>query len=129
MSTLIADLPYKKRLDEAVKWSLEYPGESFPTSAHIYHVSEKSIQSRVLRTRRTSLKPGSGGANQVLTAEQATAIVQYCQDAAKYAVGATRDIVMAAISHLRAQEHPLKPLPSKSWLTKFLRNTKDLYTV
>jgi hypothetical protein len=36
---------------------------------------------------------------------------------------------MAAVSYLRAQEHPPKPPPSQSWLTKFLKNTKDLYTV
>jgi hypothetical protein len=38
-------------------------------------------------------------------------------------------MVMAAVSHLRAQEHPPKPPPSKSWLTKFLKNNKDLHTV
>jgi hypothetical protein len=129
MSTLITDLPYKMRLDEAVKWSLEYPGESFPTSAHIHHVSEKSIQSRVLCAHRTTPRPGAGGQNRVLTAEQAAAIVQYCREAAEYAVGATRDIVMAAVAHLCAQEHPPKPLPSKSWWTKFLKNNKDLYAV
>jgi hypothetical protein len=117
------------RLDEAVNWSLEHPGESFPTSARIHHVSDKTIQSRVLRARRTSPTPGSGGHNRILTAEQAVAIVQYCREAAEYAVGATRGMVMAAVSHLRAQEHPLKPLPSKRWLANFLKNTKDLHTV
>jgi hypothetical protein len=75
MSTLITDLPYKMRLDEAVKWSLEHPEESFPTSVRIYYVSEKSIQSRVLRARSTTPRPGAGGQNRVLTAEQAEAIV------------------------------------------------------
>lgn len=63
MSTLITDLPYKMRLDEAIKWSLEHPGESFPTSARIHHVSEKSIQSRVLRARRTTPRPGAGASD------------------------------------------------------------------
>ena len=99
-ASLIKDLPYKMRLAEVVKWSLEYPGESFPTSARIHHVSEKSIQSRVLRARRTGPRPGSGGANRVLTAEQAAAIVQYCRETAEYAVSVTRDMVMAAITHL-----------------------------
>jgi hypothetical protein len=36
---------------------------------------------------------------------------------------------VAAVSYLHAQEHPPKPPPSKSWQTKFLKNTKDLYTV
>ena len=111
---LIMDLPYQMRLDEAFNWSLEHPGESFPTSARIHHVSDKTIQSRVLRARRTGPRPGSGGHNRVLTAEQAAAIVQYCREATEYAVGATRDMVLAAISHLRAQEHPPKPPPSKS---------------
>ena len=110
---LIIDLPYKMRLDEAVNWSLEYPEESFPTSARIHNVSDKSIQSRVLRTRRISSTPGSGGHNRILTAEQAVAVIQYCREAAKYTVSVTRDMVMAAVSHLRAQEHPRKPLPSK----------------
>jgi hypothetical protein len=129
MSTLITDLSYKMRLDEAVKWSLEHPGESFPTSARIHHVSEKSIQSRVLRAHRTTPRPGASGQNRVLIAEQAAAIVQYYREAAKYAIGATRDMIMAAIAYLCAQEHPPKPLPSKSWLTKFLKNNKDLYTI
>jgi hypothetical protein len=68
------------RLDEAVKWSLEHPRESFPTSARIHRVSDKSVQSRVLRARRTGPRPGSGGANRVLTPAQATAIVQYCRE-------------------------------------------------
>jgi hypothetical protein len=62
-------------------------------------------------------------------AEQAAAIVQYCREAAEYAVGTTRDMVIVAFVHLRAQEHPPKPPPSKSWLTKFLKNNKDLYTI
>ena len=65
----------------------------------------------------------------MLTAEQAVAIVQYCQEATEYTVSVTRDIVLAAISHLRTQEHPLKPPPSKSWLAKFLKNNKYLHTV
>jgi hypothetical protein len=110
---LITDLPYKLRLDEAVNWSLEHPRESFPTSVCIYQVSKKSIQSRVLYVRRISSTRESGGHNRILTAQQAVAIIQYCREAAQYTVSATRDMVMAAVSHLRAQEHPLKPPPSK----------------
>jgi hypothetical protein len=127
-SHIIKDLPYKARLDHAVEWSLANPKESFPTSARIHHVSEKSIQSRVLRARKGP-GPGAGGQNRVLTAEQAAAIVQYCREAAEYSCGATRDMVMAAVSHLRAQEHPPKPPPSNIWLTKFLKNTKNLHTI
>ena len=36
---------------------------------------------------------------------------------------------MAAISHLRAQEHPPKPPPSDSWLTKFLKKSQALHTI
>jgi hypothetical protein len=90
---------------------LEHPEELFLTSARIHYVSDKSIQSRVLCVRRNTPRPRAGGQNRVLTAEQATAILQYNQEAAEYAVGAARDIVIAAISYLCAQEHPLKPLP------------------
>jgi hypothetical protein len=38
-------------------------------------------------------------------------------------------MVIAAVTHLRAQEHPPKPPPSKIWLTKFLKNHKGLHTV
>src|SRR6201999_19111 len=91
-SHIIKDLPYKARLDHAVEWSLANPKESFLTSARIHHVSEKSIQSRVLRARKGP-GPGAGGQNRVLTAEQAAAIVQYCREAAEYSCGATRDMV------------------------------------
>ena len=127
-SPLIKDLPYSARLDHAVTWSLANPNESFPTSARIHRVAAKSVRSRVVRAR-SSPGPGAGGQNRVLTAEQAAAIIQYCREAAEYSCGATRDMVMAAVSHLRAQEHPPKPPPSDSWLTKFLKKNKGLHTI
>lgn len=51
-STLIANLPYNVRLDQAVEWGSNHPEESFPTSARIHRVKSRNIQSRVVRIRK-----------------------------------------------------------------------------
>ena len=122
--TLIIDLPYNVRLDQAVEWSSSHPEDSFPTSARIHHVRSRSIQSRVVLIRKGK-GPGAGGQNRILTDAQAAAIVQFCSEAAEYTHGATRDMAMTAVCHLQAQEYPLKPPPSNSWLTSFLKNNKN----
>jgi hypothetical protein len=76
-------------------------------AAKIYHVKEDSLRKSVLRSRQkqrnaSGLYNTHGGNNKILSDAQEEAIRQYCYEQWKAGLGATHQMVFAAISHLKA---------------------------
>ncbi|KFY97969.1 hypothetical protein V498_01766 [Pseudogymnoascus sp. VKM F-4517 (FW-2822)] len=101
-------------LSQARKWLLENPTESVAATARLFHIPKSSLQSHITRHRATQ----NGGQNRVLTIAQLEALKLWIIQQYELGLGATRQMVFAAICHLRK---PLPP-PSQSWLTKLIKN-------
>jgi hypothetical protein len=77
------------------------------TASRIYHVKEGSLRKSVLRSKQkernaNGLYNTHGGNNKILSDAQEEAIRQYCYEQWEAGLGATHQMVFAAISHLRA---------------------------
>jgi hypothetical protein len=98
---------YDRAFENTRKEALEHPDLSPTSAARIYHVKEDSLRKSVLRTRNkkrnvTGLYNTHGGNNKILSEAQEEAIRQYCYEQWEAGLGATHQMVFAAISHLRA---------------------------
>jgi hypothetical protein len=98
---------YDRAFNNARNDALKDP-ELTPTSAaRIYHVKEEALRKSVFRARRKQrnsdgLYNTHGGNNKVLNEAQEEAIRQYCYEQWDAGLGATHQMVFAAISHLKA---------------------------
>lgn len=121
-------LSYDIRLEKAAEWWLENSDEKYVVTARIFNVKADSLRQRLQRTQAPArAMRGSGGRNRILTKEQSIAIVQYCEDCVKYGYGATREMIMAAITHLRQEEK--KSPPSSRWFSQYLKGNPDLHVI
>ena len=98
---------YDRAFENARKEALGQPDLSPTSAARIYHVKEDSLRKLVLRTRNkkrnaTGVYNTHGGNNKILSEAQEEAIRQYCYEQWEAGLGATHQMVFAAISHLRA---------------------------
>jgi hypothetical protein len=103
-------LAYKKRLAEAVAWLQGEGHEEKPaTAARIYRVNAASIQASLKRANRTHRMKDQGGHNQILSDTQTKAIEAYCYEQWELGMGATKQMVFAAICflvHKQGKEPP-----------------------
>ena len=125
---------YYRVFNKAREWCLENDDNSVITAARIYYVKEASLRKSVLRERNKKrnsqgLYNTHGGNNKILNEAQEEAIRQYYYEQWEAGLGATHQMVQAAIAHLKAvsasfksnnisnvirlnlpQNHPLRPL-------------------
>jgi hypothetical protein len=118
-----------KATKEALDFKAEHPEEKSSTGARIHRANENTVRSALKRQRdRKGAPPAQrGGHNKILSDAQITAIYKYIEDMYLAGIGATREMVYGAIVHLRAQESPSKPPPSKRWFQKFLTSHLELF--
>ena len=102
---------YKAQLAAAIKWSQENPKEKFVVAARIFKVNPDSVRIAIKRTQKKN-RTKHGGHNKVLIDAQTEAIQDYCKEQCKGGLGATKQMVFAAIRYLKAQEEPLQQPPS-----------------
>jgi hypothetical protein len=111
-------LEAKKDLACAIEWKKEEGVNEKPvTVARIFKVKPNSISRSIIRARtRTRNRKGAynthGGNNKILSEAQEEAIHQYCYEQWAQGLGATKQMVYAAISFLKAQESPPQKPPS-----------------
>jgi len=67
------------------------------------------------RAKRKDKKTGRGGHNKVLSETQTEAIQGYCKEQYESGMGATKQMVFAAISHLMIQAEPPRKPPPWRW--------------
>ncbi|KAH6716551.1 hypothetical protein BKA61DRAFT_307394 [Leptodontidium sp. MPI-SDFR-AT-0119] len=125
---------YDRAFRNARDWALENPEELPHVAARIYHVKEDSLRQSVHRLKnRTRNEVGNfnrhGGNNKILAPAQEEAIRQYCYEQWELGMGATHEMVRAAIGHLRAAQTPPLPPPSKRWFADWLKANKNLHTI
>ena len=100
---------YKTRLAEAVKWLQEEGRTEKPaTAARIYYVNAVSIRTSLKRVRVR--RNGHGEHNKILTDTQTKAIKTYYYEQWELGMGATKQMVYAAISFLLSKQG--KKVPS-----------------
>jgi hypothetical protein len=97
---------YDRAFNEARLWALENAEHRPTTAARIYHVKELALCKSVLRSRQkvrnaAGLYNTWGGNNKILNNAQEEAIRQYCYEQWEVGLGATHQMVFAAISHLK----------------------------
>ena len=115
---------YKTRLAEAVKWLQEEGRMEKPaTAAKIYDVNASSIRSSLKRARVR--RNGHGGHNKILTDTQIKAIETYYYEQWELGMGATKQMVYAAICFLKQG----KKAPSWRWFQLWLKGFPTLYII
>jgi hypothetical protein len=118
-----------KAIEQAIAFKAEYPTENASTSARIYHAKESSVRMALKRQRdRNSVVPiQNGGQNKILSDAQVKALTKYVEDLYFSGLGATKPMVLGAITHLRAAENLPKKAPSTRWFQAFLKSHPDLF--
>jgi hypothetical protein len=91
---------YKADLANAIKWIQENPTEKAVTAGRIYKVKPQSIRMALKRTTRNSKTKANGGQNKILSDAQSEAVKAYCREQFEAGLGATKQMVFAAISNL-----------------------------
>jgi len=115
-------------IDKAVAFKANHPSERTSTGARIYHANEVSVRAVIKRQRdRKGAVVRHGGHNKILSDAQIKALTKYIEDMYLSGLGATKEMVFSAISHLRAAENPPKPAPTKRWFQTFLKGHSDLF--
>jgi hypothetical protein len=118
------------KLAQAKAFVCENPTESLATGARIYHVNENTTRSSRWRdSQRKGAPTHRGGQNKILSEAQIEAISKYVQDMYLSGLGATKQMVYAAISHLRASQLPPQKPPSWRWFQTFLKAHPELFKV
>ncbi len=97
---------YDQAFNKARLWALESEEHRLTAAARIYHVKEYAVRKAVLRAKQkvrntAGLYNTWGGNNKILNDAQEEAIRQYCYEQWEAGLGATYQMVFAAISHLK----------------------------
>ena len=108
-------IEYRNRLASAIQWIQENPMEKLVVAGRIFKVQPDSIQMALKRAKRKDKKTGRRGHNKVLSETQTEAIQGYCKEQYESGMGATKQMVFAAISHLMIQAEPLRKPLSWRW--------------
>ena len=119
---------YKAQLTAAIQWIQENPTEKLVVAARIYKVKPDSIRIALKRMQKRN-RTTHGGHNKVLIDTQTEAIRAYCKEQWEGGLGATKQIVFAAIGFLKGQEEPLQEPPSWRWFQTWLKANPGLHTI
>jgi hypothetical protein len=120
---------YREALSNATAFKLDNPEEKSTAAAQIYQVNDSSVRTALLRERERHTKPATshGGHNKILSEVQISAIYKYVEDSYLSGYEATKAMVFAAISCLKANEVLPKPPPSLRWFQEFMSKHEDLF--
>ena len=120
---------YREAIAKATAFKHEYPTEKQITGARIYHVNPKTVDTILRRERKRRDAPTKqrGGHNKMLSGSQVTAIYKYVEDSYLGGYGATKAMVFAAISHLKANQIPPQKAPSWRWFQTFIKAHPNLF--
>jgi hypothetical protein len=120
---------YRQAIAKAAAFKHEHPIEKQITGARIYHVNPKTVDTNLRRARERGGAPAKqhGGHNKVLSDSQVMAIYKYVEDSYLGGYGATKAMVFAAISHLKASQIPPQKAPSWRWFQTFIKAHPDLF--
>ena len=79
--------------------------------------------------KKPRVQPTHGGQNKILSEAQSEAVIQYIRYRAETRLGATKQMIFAAICHLKAAEEPSKPFLSRRWFQSWLKAHSSLHTI
>jgi len=113
-------------IDKALAFKAEYPTENASTAARIYGANEASVRSALNRERVQKRGSPRGGHNKILSDAQIKALFKYIEDLYFSGLGAAKQMVFGAITHLTAAENPPKKPPSRRWFQSFLQQNPNL---
>ena len=120
---------YQEALSNATAFKQENPEEKTTAAARIYQVNDSSVRTALLRERERQTKPATshGGHNKVLLEVQVAAIYKYVEDSYLSGYNATKAMVFAAISCLKANEVVPKPPLTMRWFRSFMDKHPELF--
>ena len=95
-------------LSNARKWLAENPTESVAVASRIFRVPESTIRRSI--TRLAQPRYQRGGHNKVLSTAQVEALKKWILEQYYLGLGATRNMIFAAVCELRSPQLP----PSQS---------------
>jgi hypothetical protein len=116
-------------LANAVAFKHENSEEKAASAARIYHVNKNTLRSTLHRERKRQDKPATsyGGHNKVLSEVQIHAIYKYVEDLYLSGYGATKAMVFATVSCLKANEVVPKLLLTMQWFWDFISKHPNLF--
>src|SRR3984957_21145480 len=97
-------LEHKARLAAAVNWRQENPTEKLTVAGRIFKVQPDAIRMAIQRQGRKDNRKLYRGHNKILSETQTEAIRSYCKEHYESGMGATKEMVFAAIGFLKTQE-------------------------
>jgi hypothetical protein len=120
---------YKTSLSNAIAFKHEHPEETATTAAQIYHVNDETVQTTLLQEKkqRKGPAPKHRGHNKILSKVQVKAIYKYVEDLYLSRYGATKAMVFATVSCLKAHELLPKMTPSYRWFQGFMKDYPELF--
>ena len=120
-------LEHKARLAAAVNWRQENPTEKLTVAGRIFKVQPDAIRMAIQRQGRKDNRKLYRGHNKILSETQTEAIRSYCKEHYESGMGATKEMVFAAIGFLKTQEEPPKQPPLWRWFQNWLKDNNNLF--
>jgi hypothetical protein len=121
----------KARIAAAVQWLLENPSEKAITASRIHGVNNPQSVRKALRIAKLK-GPRSrkvGGHNKILSATQSKAIQLYCKEQHEVGLGATKQMVFAAICQLLEHQDPPQKPPSWRWFQGWIKENPCIHKI
>ena len=101
-----------KKVRKALEFLIENPDEKPTSVARIYHYKVGAVNTAWSRYRKkqslppTTLPKTHGGHNRILSSSQNQAVLDYITESYNDRLGASKQIIFAAITHLRGGKEP-----------------------
>lgn len=146
-------LDYDRAFAEARAFALANLDEKPSFTADVYFVKREALRQSIARAKNKKVRNPQGlynehgGNNKILLEWQEEAIRQYCYEQWEGGNGATFDMVIGAITHLRSvmplsefsylflisaeneSSSAALPAPSRRWFTAWLKKNTQLHTI
>lgn len=119
---------YFDRVEKAVDfWNINSNSYTLKYTAQKFKVAYETLRQRVKNPTRTTRQQANGGQNKALSTYQTEAICNYIRDQASRGFGASKSMILAAATELRAKQN--QPPPSTRWLQRFLKQHPEFHTI
>jgi hypothetical protein len=116
---------YEIRMRSAISFYNTCPSTKISAIACQFGVNRKTLSNHIKEPKIEIGRGKAGGHNRILSPAQNEAIYKYIERQYWAGFPATRGMVHAAVGHLISLELPPKPMPSGTWIHKYLKEQSN----